>query len=321
MRNNRNDIDKIENIANNLIIQVEKLRDHCNEKSFKTRYRYSEAVERLCHFLASEFRLQKFSNLKNTHIIRYVEHLKNDNISAATIKTDLSGIRFYHRLSGSKNNLVDNKNLNLEKRNIGQKDRAWSNNEIENALKISKSMGRLDIYYSIKLAANFGLRIEEVCKCTVNHLRYTLDDGQLYVRGKGGQERFVTVVRIEQLEVLQEILTYSENLNKSKTDKIFTDNIRGGTLSSKRKIQNWVSNHRNKFQDVSRYSSSSVNNNNNQKLQVQNISFHGLRYFFSQRSYSDLSNDPNRKQKISEMLGHHRSSITDIYLATKAKKK
>ena len=94
----------------NLLAQVESIYRHSNELSFKTRARYYEATKRFCKFLADNFRLQNFKNVEDRHFKAYVEHLKENN-SAATIQSDLSGIRYFHRKSGSKNRLSKNDKL------------------------------------------------------------------------------------------------------------------------------------------------------------------------------------------------------------------
>jgi integrase len=319
MRNNSQSQEKTDNITNNLMVQVDKLFDNCNEKSFKTRYRYHEATERFCIFAAEEFKLQKFSNIRDKHITAYVQYLKDSGCSSSTIKTDLSGIRFFHRLSGEKFNLPDNSQLNLQKRSIGNKDRAWTDEEIGRALTLAKTMGRTDIYYAIQFSSSFGLRLEEVCRCTVSHLKEALQNGELYTKGKGGQERYVPIVSLVQHSVLEDVIAYAQSKKKAKTDKVFAEGFRGGTLSAKRKIQNWISNHRHKFQDDIRKSDLSLSTEKNKKPKISAISFHGLRHYYAQSKYNALINDPDAKQKISEELGHHRKSITNIYLNTSQK--
>ncbi|MCX7615766.1 MAG: hypothetical protein N2Z65_08435, partial [Clostridiales bacterium] len=65
----------------------------------------------------------------------------------------------------------------------------------------------------------------------------------------------------------------------------------------------------------------SVKAQNNKKEKVQALSWHGLRYYFCQTQYAQLLNDKDAKRKLSEMLGHHRGSITDTYLNSKKTKK
>ena len=77
----------------NLVAQIDSILAHSNERSIKSRYRYYEAAKRFCRFLADNYRLQKFKNVKERHFRTYAEHLKENN-AATTIQTDLSGIRY-----------------------------------------------------------------------------------------------------------------------------------------------------------------------------------------------------------------------------------
>jgi len=160
----------------NLLAQVESIYRHSNELSFKTRARYYEATKRFCKFLADNFRLQNFKNVEDRHFKAYVEHLKENN-SAATIQSDLSGIRFFHRLSGSKNKLSENNCLDLPKRAVGVENRAWLPEEKEKARAIAEEMGRTDVVIAIDFIDAFGLRIEELCRTKLEYLMSALKNG------------------------------------------------------------------------------------------------------------------------------------------------
>ena len=66
---------------------------------------------------------------EDRHFKAYVEHLKENN-AAATIQSDLSGIRYFHRKSGSKNRLSPNSKLALPKRATGVKDHSLLDNKL-----------------------------------------------------------------------------------------------------------------------------------------------------------------------------------------------
>lgn len=320
---NKNVDQKIENITSNLVIQIEKILDHCNEKSFKTRYRYFEATERFCSFLASEFRLQKFENVKSKHLVAYVEHMKEHGYSASTIKTDLSGIHFFHLHSNSKNILISNSDLNLDKRKIGNEDRAWTQTEIEKASTLAKQMGRLDIFHAIKLSVSFGLRLEEVCKCQVLHLKQALENSELYVKGKNGQVRYIPITDLEQISVIRNAIEYANSLKRRGSDKVLVEAVKHGTLSAKRSIQNWITNHRGKFENNNRWSDNDQRNKIGLKARRTSVSFHGLRHSYSQKRYREEILDRSERdarKRVSEELGHHRESVVKIYLDKKSKR-
>lgn len=301
----------------NLENQIHSIMQHSNEGSIKTRHRYLAATERFCTFLAKEYKLQKFENVKSKHIIAYTEHLKAEGKSASTIKTDLAGIRYFHRHSESKNILIDNSKLNLEQRQFAKVDRSWTLGEIETAKAYAKEIGRLDVYTAINLSSAFGLRLEETCKVTPVHLRQALSDGELWTKGKNGQERYIQIRNEHQAAVIKETLAYADHLKLKANDKIICDNTKGGVQREKRSIQNFISNHQHKFNDPNRtYIKDTA------KIKASSLNYHGLRYYYCNALYEDLTKNSKEKytkyeaNKIcSEALGHHRGrEITRIYL-------
>lgn len=191
----------------NLLAQVESIYRHSNELSFKTRARYFEATKRFCKFLADNFRLQNFKNVDDRHFKAYVEHLKENN-AAATIQSDLSGIRYFHRKSGSKNRLSQNKKLNLPKRATGVKDHSFIAKEIAGMRYLATQTGRQDVVIAIDFAGGFGLRLEEICTLRVEYLMSALKTGQLVIKGKGGQTRAIDLNQ-EQRKIIQKYLDYA----------------------------------------------------------------------------------------------------------------
>lgn len=178
----------------NLCEQVASIYKHCNELSYGTRKRYYEATKLFCAFLADNFRLEKFKNVEDRHFRAYVEHLIESGTAPATIQSDLSGIRFFHRKFGSKNKLSENERLNLPKRAVSTENRAWLPEEKEKARAIAEEMGRTDVVIAIDFIDAFGLRIEEMCRTKLEYLMSALKNGQLVVpKGKGGQKRNITL--------------------------------------------------------------------------------------------------------------------------------
>lgn len=77
----------------------------------------------------------------------------------------------------------------------------------------------------------------------------------------------------------------------------------------KKAIENWIYNHREKFTDIDRQKKV----NPGKKPRIENIVFHGLRHSYTQRREKLLVDDPRKRQKLSEALGHHRLGITNVY--------
>ena len=302
---------RTENIMNNLVIQIKKMYRECNEKSFETRARYRDATIRFCEFLAENYGTQKFANISDKHITAYVDLMKEKGIAASTILSDLSGIRFFHRLSGEKFTLPPNKDLGLDKRQVGKIDRAWSDKEITGALRLAGKMGRSDIVLAIKISSLFGTRIEETCKMRVWQIIKAVKYGELETKGKGGHERYVDVGNLEQTALIGEIISEIKAKKLQPNDYIVSQNKKRGVERQIKSIQNWLSNHNHKFIDIDRTEKVPKG----QKPKSERLTFHGLRYAFAQQYEKELkkNKDPHAMKKVSEELGHYRIAVTKIY--------
>ncbi len=301
----------------NLLAQVESIYRHSNELSFKTRARYFEATKRFCKFLADNFRLQNFKNVEDRHFKDYVEHLKENN-SAATIQSDLSGIRYFHRKSGSKNRLSKNDNLSLPKRATGVKDHSLLDKELVRIRQLAIEKGRQDVVIGFDFASEFGLRLEEICTLRVEYLMSALKTGQLVIKGKGGQTRAIDL-SAKQRSIITDNLNYARCSGRYPRDYLISGSEKGGVQREKRSLQNWMSYNRKYFMVENREDLSE----DGKKKRTETISWHSLRHTYAQRTYAEaLKERPKKARKIvSENLGHHRTEVTRIYLADKPKKK
>lgn len=288
----------------------------CITPGYKTRARYFEATKRFCKFLADNFRLQNFKNVDDQHFKAYVKHLKENN-AAATIQSDLSGIRYFHRKSGSKNRLSQNKKLNLPKRATGKEDYSFLKIEIDNMRQLAVTQGRQDVVIAIDFACEFGLQLEEVCTLRVEYLMSALKTGQLVIKGKGGQTRAIDL-SAKQRGIITDYLNYARCSGRYPRDYLISGSEKGGVQREKRSLQNWMSYNRKYFIVENRADLSE----DGKKRRTETISWHGLRHTYAQRTYeNELKARPKRARKIvSENLGHHRTEVTRIYLADKPQK-
>ena len=306
---------KISIVANdgaykNLVSQIDSILKHSNERSIKSRYRYYEAAKRFCRFLADNYRLQKFKNVEDRHLRAYVEYLKENN-APTTIQADLSGIRYFHRKSGSKNRLSDNDRLDLPKRAVGKEDRAWTADEIKNAKALAREMDRVDVEISLDLVPAFGFRIEELCRLKVEHLMHAEKYGQLIVQGKGKKIRPIPVDE-NQMKIIKKYLDYAKVSGRAPGDYLISSSEKNGVLHEKRSLQNWMSFHRKKFVDENRADIKEAG----KKPRHETISWHGLRHSYAQRRFEEVSKvSPEKAKKVvSHDLGHGREGITNVYL-------
>lgn len=115
----------------NLLDQANKIFRNDNQKSIKTRYRYLAGEERFCKWLSQNTNLKKIKNVKSRHFIKYVKYLQNQELSSKMIKSELSSVRHFHALTGSREILPTNQRLNIQKIvTNGGVNRSWSQKEL-----------------------------------------------------------------------------------------------------------------------------------------------------------------------------------------------
>ena len=191
----------------NLAAQAEKLRRHNRQGRYKTKERYYEAFLRFLRFTAERFRLEKLANLSGKHLAVYVADMQSRGLSPATIKTELSAIRFWHdQIPNVRYALPDNRELALERRVFGKQDRTWSYREFNLMIGECWKAGRPDFEACIVIGRYAGLRIHEVMRMDTAIARTALQDGFLTIKGKGGKVREVPLnetIRIELAALLK----------------------------------------------------------------------------------------------------------------------
>ena len=296
-----------------LIQQKNALASNTNEKSFKTIATYSYNMNPPCHFLWEKFHLQKISNIEGKHIRAYVKHMQEQGLSPATIKSRLSAIRFFHRLAGGKKRLPDNKELGLEKRKVGTEDRAWTVDEVKAGMEVAKNMGRIDAYHAICIGYAFGLRVEEICRVRLEDIEKAMTNDGLRVKGKGGQIRIVPVEVEVQKKLLKYLYNCARNNHLLPRDYIISRNEDGGVERQIGSLEKWMYTNRHKFAMQNRETEA----REGLKPRSKDLTWHGLRYKRAQEQYAMYEAEGRQTPKLmtSEILGHHRTDITKIYLA------
>lgn len=304
----------MEGKSKNLIEQIDRLFKLNNMKSIKTRYRYKEACYRFCIWLGENTKIKKFKNIKTKHIFMYVEYMRNKDYAPGTIKLELSAIRFFYTLSQGKSILPSNEKLNLEKRITRGARRSWTQEEIDKAIAVAKDMGRIDVVKAILLSSKFGCRLEEAVVLTNYQIKEAICSGFLYLMNTKGKNPREIEVKVEDREILKYILA-----NAKSKERIFIG-IGDKTHKVKRSIQHWITNHRKEFQNVDRIDRNlarkMLEKDKNSAPKV-NLTMHGNRHTYAQMSFIEALEDNtanDAKREVSELLGHHRSEVTNIYL-------
>ena len=299
------EVSREDNIHKNLLNQIAKISRHNRQGSYKTKERYEQGVNRFCKFLAKEYGVQKFANISDKHIEKYVAHMQKRELSASTIKTDIASIRFYHdKVDKPRHRLSDNVNskFTLERRSFGGVDRSWKQSEYQTFKETCYSRGQARIAEIATLGRNEGLRIHEALRLDRATVEKALRTGELHVKGKGGKERDVLLTD-ESHKMLKERL-----LEVVRGQKLYIEKGEKTHLVIKQ-VQNFINRHRDKFQDENR-------NKGDEKI-IQNTTFHGLRHTYAQEQYQQALerglSDYDARIAVSQLLGHERDDVTRIY--------
>jgi len=129
-------------------------------------------------------------------IVAYVKYMQAKGLSASTIKTDLSGIRFFHsKISKAKYKLPSNNELSveLERRRFGAVDRTWSLQEFERFIRSCQEVGHQDYSVIACLTWYAGLRIHECFRIDTAIAEQALRENAITIKGKGGKVRTIPV--------------------------------------------------------------------------------------------------------------------------------
>jgi len=285
----------------NLMQQVNKVGKHINQGSIQTRERYREAVDRFSQHVADKFNVQRFANVSDKHLQSYIEHMKDKGLAPSTIKTDLAGIRMYHDATPfTKNDLSGNEKFDLERRSFGGVDRTWSQQEYRQMIEQARELNRPDIANIMTLGREAGLRIHECTRIDRATASRALQSGVLRAKGKGGLERGVPL-RKNALEALREA---TERVDRGQ--KLFVRHEeRQKTHQAIKSVQDFVSNHREKYQKEGREA---------------RMTFHGLRHSYAREEYDKRvqqgMEEKQARTEVSRLLGHERDDVTRIYLGS-----
>ncbi len=284
-----------------LVAQLDSLARHNRQGSELTKRRNYAAMKRFCAFLADHFHLQKLANMSGKHLAAYVEYMQASSLSASTIKTDLSGIRFFHsKISEAKYKLPDNDELSvdLERRRFGGVDRTWSRREFGRFILTCQEAGHEDFAAIAVLSYYAGLRIHECFRIDTAIAEQALRENAITIKGKGGKIRTVPVndtIRIE----LKKMLAVTE-----RGHKLFVP-VDVRTDLAINRFQQFLCKVRSQILDEG---------------STRPMTHHGLRHSYAARTYQELTEKGvaplDASYQVSRLLGHERPDVTRIYLAS-----
>lgn len=295
--------------------QADHLRGSSNLNSITCIERYEDAEYRLCRWLGENTEMQNLKNLSARQIYPYIESLFDRDCKTSYIRTEMAGIRHYHSLTHSKNILPSNKDLGISEKNDYEFDRSFLPEEFDEMIKTAYSMKRYDVIIVAYLGRYFGLRFEEAVTLRLNQLEDAIRYKQLHLTNtKGGRPRDVPVDRAIQEKILRDLVVYFRANGKKSKDYLICDNHKHSVKKEKASLQNWRSNHSNKFIDPNRcdYFKPFC------KPRIKRPSWHSLRHLYFQENRRRLMAEGGMTERqveneLSERLGHSRNDVKKFY--------
>lgn len=303
--------------VDNLGAQLERVLKGAHRGSIKTRHRYAEAAGRFIRHIGEKYGLQRIQNIQDKHLESYAQMLRDNGRADKYIKTELSAIRYIHsQIPQPKFKLTDghksNKKIGLGSTPDGRCDRAWSQNEIQEAKILANKMGRSDVSRAIDLVHSTGMRLDEACTLRRNEAENALRTGILHLTNtKGGRPRDVPLTPA----AAEAIRAVVEKVGRG--DYLITpfEYSKGKIHKYKAALENFLVDHRDKFQDNNRNS----NAHNIAPGERAALTWHGLRHTYARNEIDRLISEGVSKNRafsiVSEQLGHNREEVTLIYTA------
>lgn len=288
-------------IFNCLMDQLNKLSRHNRQGSYQTKARYFAAFVRFLAFLADNFHLKKLSNISGKHLTAYVIYMQEQGLSASTIKTDLAAIRFFHdKMERAKYRLPSNDELgvDLERRRFGGVNRTWSEVEYKLFLATCIQDGHED-YAAIACLTWFaGLRIHECFRIDTAIAEQALRENAITIKGKGGKIRTVPITEEIRAEFIKWLAVTPRGHKLFVPDDVPTHHAIAG-------LQQYIYKVRPAVQDEG---------------SDRPMTHHGLRHSYAARTWKELTDSGmsplNASLRVSQLLGHERADVTNVYLAS-----
>lgn len=219
----------------------------------------------------------------------YIKARAGMGLSKATIGQDMAAINKLFNWEHTR------KGLDIKTNGPEDKDRAWSKEEYKSFIEVAHRYNRPDIACIAILAREVGLRVHEAIEMTHSVVSRGIDTGILKVTGKGGKVRYVPL----RDGVKQDLIQYQEK-HKITSSRVFG---RKSIKKDIKSIQNFIANHRDKFQLPETESNRSV---------------HGLRHAYAREEYlKRIENNKSEfeaRKEVSKLLGHERDEVTKTYL-------
>lgn len=298
--------------------QTYKYMRSANAGSFRSRKTNFDRLSGFVDFVGEEFKLQKIENIKDKHILAYIDHaFKNGDSSSEVWNTvaavqylgrQIPGERKFGETSDIKKTYIEQRKAaepsfnkkDVQRHYIGTgKNPAWTEGERERGTLLALQMKRYDSALSLQFGLALGTRLHETFRQNRNSIGKALETGYLTTKGKGGLIRDIPV----NSRLAREVLELAYKQTSSTKERAFVDADQQ-THKAMKSVQNWIYNHREKFADSP----------------DRQLTYHGLRHTYAQQEYERIEkltgNSHEALRQVAEQMGHHREWITKVYLSS-----
>lgn len=252
---------------------------------------YQRDLKKYRHFINHVCQITSWENVKREHIIDYLQLLKDDGKSSATIARSISSIRSFHQFLIREQVVKEDASLHIELPKIDRTlPHILSPKEIELLLSIDGNKP-LDIRNKamIELLYATGLRVTELIQLKVTDLHLTMGFVQCF--GKGAKERIVPLGDMA-IKAIEDYLAYSRptlvKKNSKETSLLVNQHGRQLTRQGFWKVLKKIA---------------------KEKGLKKEITPHMLRHSFA----THLLENGADLRSVQEMLGHTDISTTQIY--------
>lgn len=252
---------------------------------------YNRDLKRYLLYVEKVLQIDNIKLINRNSIMSYLHHLKDENMSAATIARAISSIKSFHQFLINEQVVSEDPSIHIETPRKERKlPRVLAPEEIETLLNIQgddplsiRNKAMVELLYAT------GLRVTELITLEMKDLHLMM--GFVRCLGKGDKERIVPIGDIAK-QVLETYLNKSRNIltKRRRTEKMLFVNHHGRPLSRQGfwKVLKTIA------QDAGIH---------------KDITPHILRHSFA----THLLENGADLRAVQEMLGHADISTTQIY--------
>jgi len=307
--------------------QMEKVFRHTRMNSFGTRARYKSSCTKFVQFLDERFKMKNLRNLQDKHVVAYIEHRQQEGVAAKTLKNDLAAIRYLHdMIPRAKHELSDNETLQrtyaltLDKTPAIKGNRAWTEQEYQNMLKLSQTLSEKgsvtakNIPDLLKICKTMGLRITEAVAITRSQAEQALRTGIYQVKGEAKNGKWREVPLSKDVKTI-----FEKRLTEVfRGNRLFVNEGEKVHLAVNR-YEQFLKRHREKIETPEGRKLRTWEKY--EKTHTNELTFHGLRYNYIQfRMQQEMEKGYSLEQaaaRITQEVGHERTDVIKIYLGGK----